>query len=74
MFDKTLYHEVQPTAPSELSDVGRWTTVIGARYPKQPSIFDRSKRFSREMAATVKSFVRVLVKPALTVRDKSRSA
>lgn len=45
LFDKSLDHEVAPTEPSELSGVGRWTAVIGARCAKPPSVYDRLRRF-----------------------------
>jgi hypothetical protein len=65
LFDKSLYHEVEPTEPSALSEVGRWTVVIGARYPKPPSVFSRIKRFPLDMLAMVKRSVRPLLKPAV---------
>lgn len=43
LFDKSLYHEVEPTLTSASSEVGRWTAVIGARYPS-PALKARTKR------------------------------
>ena len=50
LFDKSLYHEVEPTLPSELSEVGRWTAVIGARYPS-PALKARTKRLLSAVVA-----------------------
>jgi hypothetical protein len=43
-FDKSLFHEVEPTYHVAPNTVGRWTVIIGARYglpPKQDSFFRR---------------------------------
>lgn len=52
LFDKSLYHEVEPTLPSDSSDVGRWTAVIGARYPS-PAITARTKRLLSAVATRI---------------------
>jgi hypothetical protein len=59
LFDKSLYHEVAPTLPSEISEVGRWTTVIGARYPS-PALKARTKRLLSGIAAKMTQTVPVL--------------
>jgi len=41
LFDKALDHEVEATEPAAGDGVGRWTTVIGARYLKPLTISDR---------------------------------
>lgn len=57
LFDKSLYHEVAPTEPSALSDVGRWTAVIGGRYPNPVSVSGRARSFCRRIAGKVKRVV-----------------
>jgi predicted 2-oxoglutarate/Fe(II)-dependent dioxygenase YbiX len=64
LFDKSLYHEVEPTLPSEVSDVGRWTAVIGARYPS-PALKARTKRLLSGIAAKMTQAVPVLRRLAL---------
>ena len=59
LFDKSLYHEVEPTLPSEASEVGRWTVVIGARYPS-PALKARTKRLLSGIAAKMTRSVPVL--------------
>jgi predicted 2-oxoglutarate/Fe(II)-dependent dioxygenase YbiX len=64
LFDKSLYHEVEPTLPSEISEVGRWTAVIGARYPS-PALKARVKRLLSGIAAKMTKTVLVLRRFAL---------
>jgi len=52
LFDKSLYHEVEPTLTSESSEIGRWTAVIGARYPS-PALKARTKRMLSRVASKV---------------------
>jgi len=40
-FDKSLFHEVEPTKQSESSKVGRWSVVIGGRDRIRGKYFDR---------------------------------
>lgn len=42
-FDKSLFHEVEPTRGNNKSNIGRWTVIIGARQPKSPNISQRIK-------------------------------
>lgn len=59
LFDKSLYHEVEPTLPSETSALGRWTAVIGARYPS-PALKARTKRLLSRVASKVSQTVPAL--------------
>jgi hypothetical protein len=59
LFDKSLYHEVEPTLTSELSGIGRWTAVVGARYPS-PALKARTKRLLSRVASKVTEAVPVL--------------
>lgn len=40
-FDKSLYHQVEPTQKSNFSDIGRWSVIIGARHPKPQTLLTR---------------------------------
>jgi predicted 2-oxoglutarate/Fe(II)-dependent dioxygenase YbiX len=64
LFDKSLYHEVEPTLPSESSDIGRWTAVIGARYPS-PALKARTKRLVSGIAAKMAQSLLILRRFAL---------
>jgi len=59
LFDKSLYHEVEPTLTSESSEIGRWTAVIGARYPS-PALSARTKRLLSRVASKVSEAVPAL--------------
>jgi hypothetical protein len=73
LFDKSLYHQVEPTEPSKLSDVGRWTAVIGGRYPKPPTVSQRIKsgfwlmdsQFKRVLRVPYRALRRAEKKPPL---------
>jgi hypothetical protein len=56
LFDKSLYHEVEPTFASHSSEVGRWTAVIGARYPS-PALSARAKRLLSALAGKMRAGV-----------------
>ena len=56
-FDKTLYHEVEPTRASEMSDIGRWTVIIGGRHTKPPKVSHPIKRFLVRSANRVKRYL-----------------
>jgi len=53
-FDKSLFHEVEPSQASQLSAVGRWSAIIGARYPNPPKPSERIKSVVREQIYRVK--------------------
>jgi len=43
-FDKSLYHEVERTQESPMSKIGRWSVIIGARYPRPPEQISRMRQ------------------------------
>lgn len=61
LFDKSLYHEVLPTEPCGSSKIGRWTVVIGARYPQPPSLLGRLWSFPRSVLVKSKHRVALFV-------------
>jgi hypothetical protein len=71
LFDKSLYHQVEPSEPSELSDVGRWTAVIGGRYPKPPSVSQRIKSCFWLMDSQVKRVLRAPYRALRSVEKKN---
>ena len=71
LFDKSLYHQVEPSGPSELSDVGRWTAVIGGRYPKPPSVSQRIKSCFWLMDSQLKRVLRAPYRALRSVEKKN---
>jgi hypothetical protein len=61
LFDKSLYHEVEATEPAPRAGVGRWTAVIGGRYPKPPTVADRTSRLVRGPVTAARNRLRLLL-------------
>jgi predicted 2-oxoglutarate/Fe(II)-dependent dioxygenase YbiX len=71
LFDKSLYHEVLPIQPCEPSQVGKWSVVLGGRYPQPPSILERLRRFSRARVVNTRHRVLEFVKHYLVTNRAS---
>jgi hypothetical protein len=72
-FDKSLYHEVLPIEPSDSSNLGKWSVVIGGRFPRPPSSLDRLRLFSRSTVVKARYHAGQFVKHRRATSRTSRT-